>query len=300
MNGEHEVRDLFLSRILSAFGLEEPIFEAEFLEGGKPRPLERLGIFVPDSPNLTAYCRRCDDYTPVEVRQDESGQTTYWRVCCGPPKQLSPSRFRVWHVRQEPFLERFVKAVGIKGTMTEIVTGRVWKLGRRGQQVFLYVNRVMIPDLKTLGPVLSRFPNAVIVVPSHEQLERLNIVLPNRGIILKEVTRLDERYRIRFDMEKIEAIIEPETLIPTKPTARRGSRSANIEKLVAELKEHYRRSKDHYYTTGDLLPRPTQEGLAKRVGVRQDAVSRCLNDPDATILQMLWKNAGDIRAVLNS
>jgi len=63
--------------------------------------MERLGIFVPDSPDLSAYCPRCDDYTPVEVRQDETGEDTYWRVCCGPLKRINPKRFRVWRVRQE-------------------------------------------------------------------------------------------------------------------------------------------------------------------------------------------------------
>ncbi len=107
----------------------------------------------------------------------------------------------------------------------------------------------------------------------------------------EDVSRLDERYKIHFDMERIEAIIMPDAPIPTKPTARRGNRSA---KLVAELKEHYRQSKDHYYTTSDLLPCSTQEDLAKRVGVRQDAVSRCIRDSDADKLRFLWKHADDI------
>ena len=178
--------------------------------------------------------------------------------------------------------------------MAEIVTGRVWKLGRRGQQVFLYVNRVMIPDLKTLGPVLSRFPNAIIVVPSYEQLERLNIVLPNRGIILKEVTQLDERYRILFDLEKIEAIIMPEMPIPTKPTARRGNRSANIEKLVAELRQHLLVARDHYWVTGNMLPKPNMEGLGKMIGIEKYAVSRCIRDSDADMLRFLWQHADDM------
>jgi len=300
MRTDQDVRDQFWSRILSAFGLEKPIFQAEFLEGGKPRPMERLGIFVPDSPDLSAYCPRCDDYTPVEVRQDEAGEDTYWRVCCGPLKRINPKRFRVWRVRQEPVLKRFMAEVEIKGTMMELVPGRIWKLGRRGQQGFIYINRVMIPDLKAFGPVLGRFPGAIFVTPSDEHLERLNIVLPNRGIVLREVTRLDETYTIHFDTEKIEAIIEPEKSATDKPTVRRGNRTANIEKLVAELKEHYRTSRDHYYAVGDILPRPTQAELARRIGTRQDDVSRCLNDSGAVLLQTLWKSADDVRAILQS
>jgi len=300
MSTEQDIRDQFWSRILAAFGLEKPIYQAEFLEGGKPRPMERLGIFVPDSPDLTAYCPRCEDYTPVELRQDETGEDSYWRVCCGPLKRINPKRFRVWRVRQEPVLKRFMAEVGIKGTMTELVPGRIWKLGRRGQQWFIYINRVMIPDLKTFVPVLGRFPSAILVTVSEDHLERLNIALSNRGIVLKEVTRLDENYTIHVDTEKIEAIIEPDKPDSNKPVARRGNRTAHIEKLVAELKEHYRTSRDHYYAVGEILPRPTQAELAKRIGTRQDDVSRCLNDPGAILLRTLWKNAEDIRAILQS
>jgi len=133
---------------------------------------------------------------------------------------------------------------------------------------------------------------------SEDHLERLNIALSNRGIVLKEVTRLDENYTIHVDTEKIEAIIEPDKSASNKPVARRGNRTAHIEKLVAELKEHYRTSRDNYYAVGELLPRPTQAELAKRIGTRQDDVSRCLNDPGAILLRTLWKNAEDIRAVI--
>jgi acyl-CoA synthetase (AMP-forming)/AMP-acid ligase II len=163
----------------------------------------------------------------------------------------------------------------------------VWKLGRRGQQGFIYLNRVMIPDLTTLQPLLSRFPNAVFVAPTREILRWLAIVLPNRGIAFQDISRLDEQYLIQFDMEKIEAIIEPEAVVSSRPTARRGNRTANIEKLVGELKEHYRAARDHYYhSDGKILARPTQGELASRIGARQSDVSRCLNDPDAVLLQM--------------
>ena len=205
------------------------------------------------------------------------------------------------HTEAEPVLKRFMAEVGIKGTMTELVPGRIWKLGRRGQQGFIFINRVMIPDLKTFGPVLGRFPGAIFVTVSEDHLERLNIVLPNRGIVLKEVTRLDENYTIHFDTEKIEAIITPEEKPKTKSSTRRGNRSVNIEKLIAELKEHYRRAKDHYFNSnGEILRRPTQAELARLLQIRQNDVSRCLNDPDAVLLQTLWKNAEDIRFILNS
>ncbi len=110
----------------------------------------------------------------------------------------------------------------------------------------------------------------------------------------QEVTQLDERYRILFDMEKIEAIIMPDAPIPTKPTARRGNRSANIEKLVAELRQHLLVTRDHYWATGNLLPKPKMEDLGKMIGIEKYAVSRCIRDSDADMLRFLWQHADDM------
>lgn len=295
------IRTAFWYRVLSAFALEKPIFEAEFLLGAKPKPLEKLGIFIPDTPDRVAQCPKCDEYTPVEVMKDADGREIYRLVCCYPFKRVNPKRLRVWQVREEPLLDRFVREVGIKGTRKEVMSKRIWQLGRCGQQVFLYLNRVTLDDLRTFGPVLSRFPNAIFVVPTTAIQGRLEMLYSNRCIAFSGVSSLDSDYRVVFDMETIKAIIEPEKREKPKSLNRRGDRSVNIEKLVAELKEHYRRAKDHYYNSdGEILPRPTQGDLAKRIGIRQDAVSRCLNDPEAILLQTLWKNAEDIRAILNS
>ena len=296
-----KVRMDFWSRVLSAFTLEVPIFEAEFLLGAKPQPLVRQGIFVPATPDRVAQCPICEEYTPVEITKDADGQDIYRLACCYPFKRINPKRLRVWQVREEPLLELFQRKVGIKGTRKDVVPKRIRQLGRRGQQVFLYFNRVMIDDLKTFAPILSRFPNAIFVVPTDTIRERLEITHSNRCISLYNVTSLDLKYRVVFDMATIEAIIEPENRKKPKPIVQRGKRSVNIEKLIAEMKEHYRRAKDHYFNSdGDILPRPTQEELASRVGIRQDSVSRCLNDPNAHLLRALWKNAEDIRAILNS
>ncbi len=295
-----EIRNDYWKTILHLFTYEEPIIVGGTVGKSKTKPLERQGIFVPGSHNMTDFCPRCKDWTPIEVHKDSKGRDGYWRVCCFPIIRLPARMFRLWHLREEPVLRLFAGAVGIKGARTELVPGRVWKLGRRGQQGFIYINRVMIPDLKTLAPILSRFPGAIFVAPTQEVLERLEIILPNRGMAFEDVSRLDERYKIHFDLEKIEAIITPEASAPNKPAARRGNRSANIEKLVAELKEHYRAAKDYYYSTdGKILPRPTQAELAQQLQMRQNDVSRCLNDPDAGTLRFLWDYAEDERAILN-
>jgi|GEM_PF-3095542 len=287
-------------RLLSGFSKESPRFKAVCLEWADPTPMERQGVLIPDTPELYSYCRRCDNDIKVKIRRDENGKKGYYRICCGRTKRVSSKDFRVWKICVEPIIELFREAIGIKGVVEAVVPGRIWKIGRRRQVPFMYINHVMEDDLKPFFPILARFPNAVLVTPLEFAQKRLSILLPNRGIAWENVSRLDEDYTVHFDMEKIEMLIGPEEKPKSKSPMRRGSRTVNIEKLVAELKEHYRASKDNYYTVGKLLPRPTQAELARRVGIRQDDVSRCLNDPDATLLQMLWKNAEDVRAVLNS
>ncbi len=288
------VRTEFWHRVLSAFTLEKPIFEAEFLLGARPQPLVRQGIFVPDTPDRKAQCPICNEYTPVEVVKDADGQDIYRLACCYPFKRINPKRLRVWRVCEGPLIDRFVKTAGIKGPRKEIIPQRAWRLGRHGQQVFLYLNRVTMDDLKTFGPVLSRFPNAVFVVPTNVIQSRLEITLSNRCLVLAEVSSLDSDYRIVFDTPRIETFIEPEAREKPKSVVRRGNRSVNIEKLVHELRQHLLAARDHYWETGNLLPKPKMEDLGRMVGIEKYAVSRCIRDPDADKLRFLWQHADDI------
>ena len=189
----------------------------------------------------------------------------------------------------------------LKGTVTEIIPNQVWKWGRRGQQSFVYIRRVTEDDLKSVAAVLKHFPESIFITLRTCYLETLDIVLSNRGIAWDSVSWLDENYSIQLDMEKVEAVIQPEVKNKIDSPNRRGSREVKITRLVDELKEYYRLAKDHYYASGgDILPRPTQEELAKRTGICQGVVSRCLKDKSAIVLSTLWKNAEHIEAILDS
>jgi len=94
---------------------------------------------------------------------------------------------------------------------------------------------------------------------------------------------------------------------PTKPAAgarKRASRAGAIDALKKELKEHIRAAADHLRSRRDLgagpamLPRPTQAELARRIGSPPYTVSRCLRDPTARELQILWQTANDPQAIL--
>lgn len=89
-----------------------------------------------------------------------------------------------------------------------------------------------------------------------------------------------------------------------KPMPMRARRAASIEKLEKEVEAHLLAARDHAHSLIDrglepvLLPRPKQKELAKRTGLATSGVSRCLNDPRAKLLKLLWDMAGSLEAVM--
>ena len=288
------------STIIRLIASSFPVLYADCLRGESPETYEQAGIMTPYSPRDLADCPECGEAWDIEVMNID-GKDELFCVC---PEHgwssIDPLLLRRWWLHLDPIIDRFVAIMGIKGTRTPIIPDLVWKLGRQGRRDFIFVKHCWEEHLKAMTAELVNHPKAVIITIAPESADRLSITLPNRKFSLVETTQYDPGGTLTVDLEKIEAMIEPESTVPSKPVVRRGQRTANIEKLVAELKEHYRTSRDHYYAVGDLLPRPTQTELAKRIGIRQDDVSRCLSDPGAVLLQTLWKNAEDIRAVLQS
>jgi hypothetical protein len=87
-------------------------------------------------------------------------------------------------------------------------------------------------------------------------------------------------------------------------TLKRGTRAAKIDMLTEEMIAHLQAAKAHADSSMDfgrapeLLPRPSQKDLADRTGLTPSDVSRCLRDPSARELQILWKTALNLRAIL--
>ena len=289
-----------LSSIIRLIASDFPVLYANFLRGESPEPFEKAGIMTPYSPRDLADCPECDEAWEIEVLHIKGKDELF---CNCPDHGLSPVDpliLRRWWLHLDPILERFVEIMGIKGSRTPIVPDLVWKLGRQGRRDFIFVKYCWEEHLKAMTAELEKHPRSVIVTITPESAERLSITLPNRKFSLVETMNYEPSGTLTVDLEKIEAMIGSTEENSTKAIPRRAVRLNNIERLVDELKEHYRQSKTNYYASGNLLPRPTQEELARRTHLHQHDVSRCLKDPDAALLQMLWKNAEDIRAVLNS
>lgn len=96
----------------------------------------------------------------------------------------------------------------------------------------------------------------------------------------------------------------PSTYSNKRRKRKRSERAAAIDALKAELHKHLRAARDHAHTTRDngnpdLLPRPTQKQLAQALKLSPSTVSRCLADSRDRELQLLWKWANDLDAVMN-
>ena len=215
--------------------------------------------------------------------------------------RIDPEVLRVWSINLIPLLEMVGKSMGFSPPFSEMVPQIVWTLGRKKRRDFFYVRRIYDGEIQAVRSFFAQHTTAIIVAPVRTDLETFNdLGLGNFCVSFDSLASMDEEYQISIGMAPILAELEPVEDESKQQQSKRGNRAANIEKLVAEMKEHYRASRDHYYATGHLLPRPTQGELAKRIGTRQDDVSRCLADPNAMMLKLLWSQAEDIRAVLNS
>ena len=79
---------------------------------------------------------------------------------------------------------------------------------------------------------------------------------------------------------------------------------AVIEMLTHEMQEHLRAVRDHAVDaldrtgTPQLLPRPSRDLLARKVGVHKSRVTRAFQDTEARELRFLWDLAADLDRIL--
>jgi len=259
------------------------------------------GLIRPGEFERAYYCESCFEYGEVTWHERPDGSTRIVNRCKCSIYPLEPEQLSSWRVVTSVLIQRIGEAMGFKSPFTESLPELVWFFGRKPRREFYFVSNLTRRDQAAVKGFFTPFPTAVLLAATNFTQETLGELLPNHLCFsLESITTLDDSCRLTVDMMEIDALTVPTAAEPKHQRAKRGNRAANIEKLIAEMKEHCRSSKDHYYTHGRLLPRPTQTELAQRVGLRQNEVSRCLADPDAKILQLLWKECENEKYVLNS
>lgn len=152
---------------------------------------------------------------------------------------------------------------------------------------------------------LATHPKAILFAPTEREVVANRQLVKNLVLSLESSLALPED-KARVDVEYVESkLVEfgRADRSPVKPRPKRASRLAAIEALKKCLIDHLRSARDHARATLDmsgeaqLLPRPKQKELAKRLGLSQDQVSNSINDPQALELKIYYDLAGDIDQV---
>lgn len=263
--------------------------------------LLEAGLIRPGEYERSYYCEDCFEFGEVTWHDLPDGGRRVVNRCECSIYPLKPEQLRSWRVVTPVLIQKIGEAMEFKPPFTESLSQLVWSFGRKSRREFYFVGNLTSEDDAAVKGFLMPYPTAVLLAATDWTRQKLGNMLPNNLCFsLEAMATLDESCRLHVDMAEIDAMLSPPEVEVKRRRAKRGNRAANIEKVTAEMKEHCRMSKDHYYTHGRLLPRPTQAELARRVGLRQNEVSRCISDPDATILQLLWKECENEKYVLDS
>jgi hypothetical protein len=308
-----------LRALLQRLDCEPPLFFAEEVEqrfGEALDVLLRLGLLREVTPTNVSSCGDCGSgqvRRVVFVPNPQTGQQQGYVSCpeCGVVK-VELDRLRRWAVDAAALLTAVAKAAGVLGPASEVLAGRLWRVGKvnwadRPREVY-FACFVDAESRPTLAAVMTHRPKAVLFVPTEETVRHWGSVTPNLVLALESVVSLGPN-DFTFDRAFIESRLTDAGLTAA-PRARpakqkRASRAGKIERLRKELVRHLVAARDHAKATMDgtgapkLLPRPTQKVLAKLAGISETDVSRCLQDPQAQELRLLWDAAADLDTILS-
>lgn len=308
--------DEVLGAILRRCDVDPPVFAADevaWWPDGSRQTAVDLGILAPAPATSTLPCDGCGGDHQGEVvylTDRHTGQAQAWLPCpeCG-PSPVDLRRLRRWRIDAPALVRHTCASLALPGPATEIVAGRLWRLGTfrwgaRRRSVF-FGRLLYRRDVHDILGKAGVTPRSIVFTPSQAVPGG---TMGGDSPQLLPLSRLASwgAGGVHLDREIVEAeLANVASDVPqARPVRKRASRAADIEALSAEMREHLRAARRHALATFDqsgepqLLPRPTQEQLARRVGRSQHTVSRCLKDQTATELQFLWDLAIDLDRVL--
>ena len=274
-------------------------------------PLERMeqwGYIVPSDLLDSLTCGEMHDVEIQHAISPITGEDLYFQTCeCG-MERIDPMVLRTWNTRIEKVMEETVVAMNIRGGITPVIPGILWRLGRKKSREFFYLRVFRTSERRQILSALRAVPKAVVLTGVEGSSLELQYDISHPCASLETIARLEEDGRFVIDPEILEDVLgeaaemdDSNEALP-KPRAKRGSRTAKIEKLVKEMEQHLRLAKEYARATGhngniELLPRPSLGELAERTGMSKMDISRCLGDPDAKLLKLLWEKALDIKQI---
>ncbi|QDT62431.1 hypothetical protein SV7mr_49790 [Stieleria bergensis] len=294
------------SPIWSPWELSPPAFtlrDAKPLHQDQFAILRRLRLVKPTTPATEQQCKDCGEHQPVIYTTDRESIRHGFIVCegCGPAEVL-PESLDQFVFDTEQLLEHLF--VDTRLAIKPIDSDLLWHIGRRTlegrSRELLFLRCVNAKNGTSIVEQLGRRTRSLVFTPLTSSAARLDTMVSNLVIGIQDVVEFAED-GLRIDWEAVEDRLikssESDVQKP-KPQPRRSSRTAKIELLVNELTQHLRSAADHAHATGELLPRPTQQELARRTRMSKSDVSRCLKDSSSKQLRLLWQTAEDLHAVL--
>ena len=300
--------EMFLDRSMR----DEAIFCAEETAAFLWKPLAARG-YLSRIADATHVCCECSRFVEVMWIGNAKGVVAPFAPCpeCG-IRTVDPDVLRRWEIRMEEVLRKVVSLLEIRGEIYPLMPGILWRLGRKGNTEHLYLRRFSDSEKSLVVPAISKMPQAVVITGTGQTLCDVRRVLETHSMFsLESVAEMSTSGDITLSQKSIYDITGYEITACVKTSGkkstpnsrpRRDSRAAAIESLSREMEQHLRAAKDHAKSTADsgnisLLPRPTQAQLAKQTELTEITVSRCLKDPQAKYLRMLWEKANDLKNI---
>jgi hypothetical protein len=262
------------------------------------------------TPAGAANCTECGERCRVNHISDESGGKYGFIHCrdCG-IAQVPAHFLDRWKIDTGRFLAAAFRGVNL--SLQERVPGQLWQVGKAnwaGRSRDVWFARAFRRDHAAVAvKELARRPKAILFAPTEAGAGRWQETTKNLVLALETTLSFDNG-TIGFDSAYVESRIVDAGLgadsVATRRPKKRAGRTANIESLRKEMIEHLRAARDHAFAKQDqtgepeLLPRPTQKALGKRVGLSESDVSRCLKDEEAGELQLYWNTALDLGQIM--
>lgn len=272
------------------------------------RSILKSGLIHQAMPARQVWCPSCNDHLAyATVSAPCEGSILYLRCPgCG-IMTTTEAALRRWRFCFEQVLSILRDQLVLTGHPHELVSQRIWQLGRRslrGNSVSYLLGRGLFrrDAARTLAAI--RAPTrAVWLVPAKIPSREVLDLLGGPPVPLTDVLSWRD-HAVHCDTSALEPVIPIPPLTRVAPPRKRAPRAAAIEALERQLKDHLRAARDHAQFLLDqnrepvLLPRPSQKDLAKLTGLKAVSVSRCLHDPAANELRLLWEIADDLGQVL--
>lgn len=310
--------DVLAKVLTSAEGVYPPTFSFDDVSRWPAGDLERCiasGLVRPGRSATVLSCPSCGESGEVLVLRDKvTGKSHAYVRCAQCGLAAAPWEFlQTWELTFTQLIDVVFAGIAFTGVRDEVVRNRVWCLGKRrwaGASRSVFFARAL--QRQDAWQVLhqAKLPvRSVVFVPTRlpeadARTDPLPPIVPLSAVVSweNETLRFDEAY-VEAEITGVLARLDSKAADKRQPSPR-GSRLTVIEMLTHEMQEHLRAARDHGVDaldrtgTPQLLPRPSREILARKLGVHKSSVTRAFQDPEARELRFLWDLAADLDRIL--